>query len=168
MQSAKQIKHIIKTLDLTPHIEGGFYKRYYESENYIIKDNNRKCRAGSAIYYLLTKYDISKFHSISSDELWNFYEGGVLEIHEITKDNEYKIHYLGNYLKYDYASFAIIIKKGSIFAARVYEGEYVLSGCSLHPEFIFQDFTIYEYDELKIKYPMYNEKITAFQNNQKI
>ena len=42
---------LIEKLNLAPHAEGGYFRRYYQSSKYIIKDDNTKCRAGSAIYY---------------------------------------------------------------------------------------------------------------------
>ncbi len=60
---------LIEKLNLAPHAEGGYFRRYYQSSKYIIKDDNTKCRAGSAIYYLLKQGQFSAWHSIMSDEI---------------------------------------------------------------------------------------------------
>lgn len=164
MPNSNKINKIIEMYNLEPHIEGGYYKRYYESENYVIKDNQEQCKSGSAIYYLLTKKDYSRFHSISSDEIWHYYSGGILEIHEINIHGQYNIHYLGDKLKYSHAEFSICMKKGSIFAAKLHKGSYILAGCSLHPEFIMKDFRLYSYDEIIQLYPKYITHINKFYN----
>ncbi len=162
MQTEKIINKLIKQYNLKPHVEGGLYIRHYESKEDITRDGNIKCKSGSAIYYLLDKNTLSKFHSISSDELWHYYNGGLLEIHIITKDNNYIIKYLGNSLIYENACFCIPVEKGSIFSAKVIKGEYVFAGCSLHPEFIINDFKIYDIEELEKLFPQFKDKINNF------
>ena len=162
MQTEKIINKLIKQYNLKPHVEGGLYIRHYESKEDITRDGNIKCKSGSAIYYLLEKNDISKFHKISSDELWHFYSGGLLELNIITQDNKYIVKYLGNSLIYKEASFCVTVEKGSIFSAKVIKGEYVLTGCSLHPEFIINDFKIYDIEELEKLFPQFKDKINNF------
>lgn len=162
MQKIDDINNLIKRYNLQPHIEGGYFCRHYESNEYIKRESNEICKAGSAIYYMLTENDISHFHSIASDELWHFYDGGLLEIHIITKNNEYQVKYLGNSLRYNYASFCIPIEKGCIFAAKVVTGNYVFTGCSLHPEFEMDKFKLYSMEDLVKIYPQYTENITNF------
>lgn len=170
MQTEKIINKLIKQYNLKPHVEGGLYIRHYESKEDITRDGNIKCKSGSAIYYLLDKNKLSKFHSISSDELWHYYNGGLLEIHIITKNNNYIIKYLGNSLIYENACFCIPVEKGSIFAARVIDGDYVFAGCSLHPEFQINDFKLYDYNELINTYPKLKKELDNFFkiNNEKM
>lgn len=170
MQTEKIINKLIKQYNLKPHVEGGLYIRHYESKEDITRDGNIKCKSGSAIYYLLDKNTLSKFHSISSDELWHYYNAGLLEIHIITKDNNYIIKYLGNSLIYENACFCIPVEKGSIFAARVIDGDYVFAGCSLHPEFQINDFKLYDYNELINTYPKLKKELDNFFkiNNEKM
>lgn len=156
------VKKLIEKYNLSPHIEGGYFIRHYESNEIITRDNNKTCKAGSAIYYLLEKNDISKYHKISSDELWHFYEGGLLEISIITPNGSYILKYLGNSLLYDKASFCIAIEKGSIFSAKVIDGDYIFAGCSLHPEFIVDDFILYSKDELEKIFPQFKNEINLF------
>lgn len=162
MQTEKIINKLIKQYNLKPHVEGGLYIRHYESKEDITRDGNIKCKSGSAIYYLLEKNDISKFHKISSDELWHFYSGGLLELNIITQDNKYIVKYLGNSLIYNDASFCVTVEKGSIFSAKVIKGEYVFAGCSLHPEFIINDFKIYDIEELEKLFSQFKDKINNF------
>ncbi len=162
MQKIDKIKYLIEKYKLTSHIEGGYFKRHYESNEIITRENNCSIKAGSAIYYLLEKNQISQFHSISSDELWHYYDGGVLEVHIIDNNKNYHIKYLGNSHIYNDAAFCIPIERGSIFAAKVLHGDYVFAGCSLHPEFIMEEFTLYDKDELVNIYPYHKEVIENF------
>lgn len=156
------VKQLIDKYNLSPHIEGGYYIRHYEADEIITRSYNKSCKAGSAIYYLLEKSDISKYHKISSDELWHFYDGGLLEISIITKDGSYILKYLGNSRIHDKASFCIAIEKDSIFSAKVVDGDYVFAGCSLHPEFIINDFVLYSKEELETLFPQHKDKINHF------
>lgn len=153
---------LIKKLNLAPHTEGGYFKRYYQSNKYIMKDDCVKCRAGSAIYYLLKKGQFSAWHSILSDEIWHYYKGGLLEIYEIKKDSSLICHKLGDSLICNDASYSAVIESGSIFAARIIEGEYILTGCSLHPEFSYDDFILYKKEEMLLKHPNHSDIINMF------
>lgn len=153
---------LIEKLNLTPHAEGGFFRRYYQSNQYITKEDDTKRRAGSAIYYLLKKGQFSAWHSILSDEIWHYYKGGLLEIYEIKKDGSLICHKLGDSIIYSDALYSVVIESGSIFAARLIEGEYILTGCSLHPEFSYDDFILYKKEEMLLKYPNHASIINMF------
>jgi predicted cupin superfamily sugar epimerase len=58
------IQEIIGTLDLKPHPEGGFFRETYCSE---VMHGNRK--VSTAVYFLLTKGNMSHLHRIASDEI---------------------------------------------------------------------------------------------------
>ena len=153
---------LIEKLNLIPHAEGGYFRRYYQSNQYITKEDDTKRRAGSAIYYLLKKGQFSAWHSISSDEIWHYYKGGLLEIYEIKKDGSLICHKLGDSIIYNDASYSAVIESGSIFAAGLIDGEYILTGCSLHPEFSYDDFILYKKEEMLLKYPNHASIINMF------
>lgn len=153
---------LIEKLNLIPHAEGGYFRRYYQSNQYITKEDDTKRRAGSAIYYLLKKGQFSAWHSILSDEIWHYYKGGFLEIYEIKKDGSLICHKLGDSIIYNNASYSAVIESGSIFAARLIDGEYILTGCSLHPEFSYDDFILYKKEEMLLKYPNHASIINMF------
>ena len=153
---------LIEKLNMSSHAEGGYFRRYYQSNHYITKEDNTKRRAGSAIYYLLKKGQFSAWHSILSDEIWHYYKGGLLEIYEIKKDGLLICHKLGDSLIYNDASYSAVIERGSIFAARLIDGEYILTGCSLHPEYSYDDFILYKKEEMLLKYPNHTSIINMF------
>ncbi len=79
---------LIKTLDLQPHPEGGYYKETYRSQGSISKDAlpamyNGSRNYATGIYFLLTSESFSAFHKINQDEMWHFYEGAPIRLHII-------------------------------------------------------------------------------------
>jgi predicted cupin superfamily sugar epimerase len=67
-------KKIIKTLNLTKHPEGGYYRETYRSEAIIPKTVLHHTYSGdrnlaTLIYYMLVNNDISCFHRLRSDEI---------------------------------------------------------------------------------------------------
>ena len=88
-------REIIKSLNLTAHPEGGYYKENYRSEGLIKANNlwkgvegNRNYSTG--IYFLLEKKQFSAFHKIKQDEMWHYYMGSTLLLHTIDKNGNYK------------------------------------------------------------------------------
>ena len=57
---------LIRRLALEPHVEGGYYRRVYESEVRLPEG----ARSASAIYYLLGAEECSRLHRVGRDELW--------------------------------------------------------------------------------------------------
>lgn len=77
------VDHIIKTLNLTPHPEGGYFRETYRSEGEVAPEclNNQypaKRNYSTCIYFLLTYGNFSAFHRITQDEIWHFYDGSPL------------------------------------------------------------------------------------------
>ena len=85
---------LVAQYGLLPHPEGGYYKETYRSSG-SFEDRSHS----TAIYYLLESGQFSSLHRIKSDEVWHFYEGASILIHEITSDGAYKKYKLGNQLR---------------------------------------------------------------------
>ncbi|MFC9787104.1 cupin domain-containing protein [Rhodococcus sp. NPDC127528] len=73
-----------RTLDLTPHPEGGWYRETWRSDVTIPASalpghpDNRS--AGTAILFLLMPGEQSAWHTVRSDELWLWHRGGALQL----------------------------------------------------------------------------------------
>lgn len=81
----KQISPLVRTLDLSPHPEGGWYKELWKASFEIPKDvlggqYSGSRYAATSIYFLLHPDEISKWHTVLSDELWLFHSGTPLKI----------------------------------------------------------------------------------------
>ena len=88
-------KDLIKSLDLQPHPEGGYFKETYRSGKTVAVSSEKVRNVCTAIYYLLENEDKSVLHRIQSDELWFFHQGEPLEIIYI-KDSQLVTIVLGN------------------------------------------------------------------------
>jgi predicted cupin superfamily sugar epimerase len=73
------MQDLIDKYTLVPHPEGGYYAVVYESEQSVKSPIVNKVRkAVTHIYFLLLKGQVSLFHKVAHDEIWNFYEGDPL------------------------------------------------------------------------------------------
>ena len=74
------LEDIIRTLQLKPHPEGGYFRETYRSTGEILPDSlsaefSGKRNYFTCIYFLLTSETFSAFHRIIQDETWHFYDG---------------------------------------------------------------------------------------------
>ncbi|MFY7652497.1 MAG: cupin domain-containing protein [Chitinophagaceae bacterium] len=154
----------VEKLGLLPHPEGGYYKETYRSNAIIAKghtlyNSNGDRNLQTAIYFLIEDGNFSAFHRIAGDEIWHFYYGNTLLIHEITKDGELITTQLGNNLL-DGDVLQYTIKAGNWFASEVKSGgSYTLVGCTVAPGFDFNDFELAEKKLLCAAYPFASELI---------
>ncbi|MCF8459560.1 MAG: cupin domain-containing protein [Flavobacteriales bacterium] len=134
----------IDQLQMLKHPEGGWYKETYRSTGVIpeaeLKGIDGPRSYSTGIYFLLTKENFSAFHRINSDEMWHFYDGDGLTIHEIQPNGRYQKHQLGLDLE-GVEEPQLVVKGRSWFASEVTEGgSWCLVGCTVSPGFDFRDF----------------------------
>lgn len=162
-----RIQEIIKSLDLQPHPEGGYYKETYRSEGVINIDSLDKNYSGernysTSIYFLLTSNDFSAFHKINQDEIWYFHEGSSIQLHTISEDGKHQQFTIGNDItKND--SPQLIVPGNHWFAAKINNTDsYALVSCSVSPGFDFSDFILPTRKELSNLFPQHKELINEF------
>lgn len=66
-------------LDLLPHPEGGWYRRFWESPATVQRPDGAERPAATAIHYALDAGEVSRWHTVTSDELW-FWHAGEVEL----------------------------------------------------------------------------------------
>ena len=138
---------LIRSLDLQPHPEGGWYRETYRAAEAIASGGLPERYAGprshaTAIYFLLTSDNFSALHRLKSDEQWHFYSGSPLSLHVIHGDGRYAPVTLGANLAQG-ESFQAVVPHGCWFGATVDTPDsYALVGCSVAPGFDFSDFEI--------------------------
>jgi predicted cupin superfamily sugar epimerase len=152
----KTAQHWINQLNLKPHPEGGFYAETYRSQaGTDTAAGPRSCCTG--IYFLLRGCDVSRFHRIASDEMWHFYDGSPLTVHQIGPDGEYATHVLG----LDSGQPQCVVPAGCWFGATVNSPDgFTLVGCTVAPGFDFADFQLADRQELLAHFPQHTEIIT--------
>src|SRR3954453_22455850 len=70
---------IIRELRLEPHPEGGFYRQTFRSDAVVTRGSDRRS-ALTAIYFLLVRGAMSRWHRVSSDEVWTHLEGSAVTL----------------------------------------------------------------------------------------
>ncbi len=75
----KDSNYFIKKLKMDAHVEGGYFKETFLSED---EDDHGKSLY-SSIYFLLRTGEVSNFHRLKEDELWYFHAGESLTIYII-------------------------------------------------------------------------------------
>lgn len=153
-------QEIIRTYDLLPHPEGGYYKEVYRSEMILPQHalptgfvGDRV--AATAIYFLLQQNDFSAFHRIKSDESWHFYYGDALEIFVIDKAGVLSITTLGTDINKG-QQFYFTVLANCWFASRPAKGSaFCFVGCTVAPGFDFTDFELAKANDLVKEYPQH-------------
>lgn len=149
------IETIIEKLQLLPHPEGGYYKETYRSEDMCL-DGTRNVQ--TAIYFLLTSENVSRFHRIKSDEIWYFHAGSPLVVHTLT-ENGHTQHLVGNDL-FAGQTPQLLVPKDTIFGSSVLgKDSYSLVSCSVAPGFDFADFELFTKKDLMVEYGEFEEII---------
>lgn len=163
----RDARYWVGKLSLAPHPEGGYFRESYRSElsipaSVLPGKFSGARQASTAIYFLLEAGNFSAFHRLHSDEMWHFYAGGALIVHELSGDGSYTARFLGNHPEAG-EELQLVVKAGSWFAAGVRDPEsYALVGCTVAPGFDFADFEMAERDNLLHTYPQYKDIITRF------
>ncbi|MEM7106589.1 MAG: cupin domain-containing protein [Bacteroidota bacterium] len=162
LSTADQVTSYVNSLDLLPHLEGGFYRETYRSECLIqAKDFKTERNASTGIYYLLKAGSFSAFHRIKSDEMWHFYDGTDLSIYMLDEDGRLEVTRLGRNIEAG-EQLQSVVPTGRWFASRVEsEGGFALVGCTVAPGFDFQDFELAKRDNLQAEFPQHSDLIKS-------
>ena len=131
---------LIATLELRPHPEGGFFRELYQSRAQVEPEDGRGSRSAlTTIYFLLPEGEVSRWHQVASDEVWHLYEGGPLELLELSPEGRDLVRHRLSALGSEGGAPVCAIEAGHWQAARRL-GAYVLVGCTVGPGFDFADF----------------------------
>ena len=128
----------MKPVDLMKHPEGGRFREVFRSETPVAREDGTKRSALTHIYFSLEKGEVSRFHRVDSDEVWNLYQGDgvVLYTWDGTLEPPRSV-----VLSVAENRFCHVVPAGVWQAAEPLSGT-VLVGCSVAPGFEFQDFTL--------------------------
>lgn len=132
--------YLIRLLELEPHVEGGHYRRIYESTGRVSFGEQKRERAmATSIYYLLASGECSRWHRIDADEIWHWYEGDPLEMLRFDpRDRQLSRHRLGP-VGHD-AAPVFVVPAGCWQAARPL-GRFGLVGCTVAPGYEWRGFS---------------------------
>jgi|SRR5579883_491502 len=137
----RRAAELVNTLRLEPHPEGGRYRRAYTSA-LPLPYNGTTRPAATAIHYLLCAGEISRWHRIDADEIWQHHEGDALELMLFDDANgQLERRLLGRSEAATNTQPLVGVPAGIWQAARPL-GDYTLVGCSVAPGFDFSGFTL--------------------------
>ena len=143
------VQELIDLLELLPHPEGGYYKETFRSPGTTAKGDRNLM---TAIYFLLTSEDVSRFHRIIGDELWFHHSGSPLVVHTLD-ENGHTEHLLGSDLSKGQVP-QLMVPSGTIFGSAIVEKDsYALVSCTVAPGFDFRDFELFKKEELLPLFP---------------
>ena len=130
-----EANRLIAVLGLTPHPEGGHFRETFRDPA------GPSGRAFStAIYFLLRKGEVSKWHRIDAAEIWHYYSGAPLAL-SIGAEIRSATHYtLGNDLAKGEQP-QILVPAHHWQSARSL-GAFTLVGCTVAPGFVFEKFEL--------------------------
>ncbi|MFC4701379.1 cupin domain-containing protein [Glaciecola siphonariae] len=161
--SQQRIAQLKTAFNLQAHPEGGYYAEQYRADTTVNSPVDGMPRSSmSHIYFLLTKGDVSRWHKVLHDEIWNVYEGAPLRILSL-RGQTLTDEVIGNpapnpapnsgeeldnnKLEPGLEYFKII--EGGDYQAAESTGEYTFVGCTVAPGFEFTDFSYIEDDATK-------------------
>lgn len=152
MGNQNRINFLVKSLNLLPHPEGGFYKETFRSAEGIETEHGER-NLCTSIFFLLTSENVSRFHRIKSDELWFFHEGSPLTVHTLGESG-YESLSLGLPDSDSNCLPQQLVKANTIFGSSVNQpNSYSLVSCVVAPGFDFRDFELFTYENLTLQFP---------------
>lgn len=150
----KNAEYYIEKLEMSPHVEGGYFKESFLSNDEVRKDR----KLWSSIYFLLRTGEVSNFHRLKSDELWYYHDGEALTIYMITPDGDLIIKQLGINIENGEVP-QVLVPKGHIFGSAMNNEGFSLVGCMVAPAFEYEDFELFEREYLLNLYPEHKDVI---------
>lgn len=124
--------------DFIEHPEGGRFLEVFRSPQLVTTTNITARSAVTHIYFALEPGEVSRFHRMQSDEVWNLYRGDGVKLYvwEGTKKPPETVTLMAT----DNA-FCHVVPAGAWQAAEPL-GSSVLVGCTVAPGFDFADFEL--------------------------
>ena len=137
MLRAMKASEVIDDLRLAPHPEGGWYREVYRSADRVQRGSESRS-ATTAIYYLLERQQLSRWHVVDADEIWHFYAGAPLELLAYDPASRRLVRNVLSSPGADSTPIGVI--PAGVWQAARSLGEYSLVGCTVSPGFEFSGF----------------------------
>jgi len=161
---------VAKALGLEPHREGGYFRETYRSPLTVRTGFGVRSLA-TAILYLLTGSDPSRFHRLRSDEVWFYHAGSRAEMVMLEPDprmsaSDGERRSPSRMLGQEHPH--ILVPEGTWLGVRVAPGQaaggcpdWTLASCVVTPGFEYEDFELADREKLLREFPEEAEVIRA-------
>lgn len=128
---------VIRILDLKPHPEGGHYRETFRD------DRGADARAHStAIYFLLARGEVSRWHRVDAAEVWHWHAGAPLALSVAPPQGDAVDIRLGADLEAGERPQGAV--PPGYWQSAVSLGDWTLVGCTVAPGFLFEKFELAE------------------------
>ena len=132
----------MKPTDLIEHPEGGRFREVYRSARIVSTQEGTTRSAVTHIYFSLDPGEVSRFHKVASDEIWNLYRGAGLRLYVWDGSSAPPVCIT---LSPGEDCYCHVVPAGAWQAAEPI-ADTVLVGCSVAPGFEFSDFALIDPD----------------------
>lgn len=133
------VDQLIASLQLSPHPEGGHYRRIHESDVQV-QGNGIARPALTAIHYLLARGERSRWHRVDADEAWHWQDGDALALQEFDAETgELSTVTLDSVARGGIAMH--VVRAGRWQSARPLGG-WTLVACTVSPGFVWEGFEL--------------------------
>jgi len=132
----------VKPTDLAEHPEGGRFREVFRSATVVTTSSGDERAALTHIYFSLNQGEVSRFHKVDADEVWNLYAGAGLRLYTWDGTDTAPECVV---LSAETGDFCHVVPAGVWQAAQPVAGT-VLVGCSVAPGFEFSGFELLEAD----------------------
>ncbi len=160
------IKELVATLDLEPHLEGGYYRRTYQSNNQsmVTTTGGQRYRMTSIYYLLTTDSPVGHFHLNQSDIVHYYHLGDAIEYSLIFPDGTLKTVMMGSNV-IEGECLQLHVHGGVWKASRLKEGSagFGLISEAVSPGFDYADMQLGDRQKLSERFPEHSvlvEKLT--------
>ena len=133
--NSANLDEIINLLKLQSHPEGGYYRETFRDSKRI---DDRS--ASTAIYFLLKRGEVSRWHRIDAVEVWHWYGGAPIRLQIQMENGPIETVLLGPDLFRNERPQAIVPAHAWQTAESL--GEWSLVGCTVAPGFEFEHFEL--------------------------
>ena len=157
-------EQMIKKLDLTAHIEGGYFKETYKSSVMVPtpdREGGERNASSSIIYMLTEKCPTDVFCMNKSDMVVYFQGGSAVTYYIVTEDGTLSVTKVGqNFSEGD--KLQIVVPANTWKAAHLESGKYGIVGENLAPGFDYRDMKLADKKTLIEKFPQHSEIFEKF------
>jgi hypothetical protein len=154
-------EHLIRTLSLAAHPEGGWFRETHRSPERLPVSALPARFTGeralvTSILYLLAAGERSHLHRLRADEIWGHHAGGAMILHLLESGGARR-------LVVSASAPHAVVPHGTWFAAEPEPGaDYALVGCTVAPGFEYDDFEQAQRPALLAQFPAQRELVLRF------
>jgi predicted cupin superfamily sugar epimerase len=128
---------VVRILELKPHPEGGHYRETFRDD----RDDNARAHS-TAIYFLLAKGEVSRWHRVDAAEVWHWHAGAPLALSIAPPEGDALEVRLG-------VDFAAGERPQGVVPPGYWQraaslGDWTLVSCTVAPGFLFETFELAE------------------------